>query len=245
MEYARRYLGLLVPSADLVVEQDFRNTLPPDVGTHVARMFQGREPVSNLENLQRILDAAETAAELVSHAKPEMVIFCGTSASFMHGKGSDEGLSARISAASGGLPSTNTTSASVEALEALGVRSLFFFSPYPVPAHRLGVRFFGDSGFDIAGDDTFECRMSLDIPAVRPDDIVTRLARQRGTIRHCDAVFISCTNFRALPVVERLEQEFGIPVVSANQATIWAGLRGLGIAPNSVQDAGELFRRAA
>ena len=92
MEYARRYLGLLVPSADLVVEQDFRNTLPPDVGTHVARMFQGREPVSNLENLQRILDAAETAAELVSHAKPEMVIFCGTSASFMHGKGSDEEL---------------------------------------------------------------------------------------------------------------------------------------------------------
>ena len=94
MEYAQRYLGLLVPSADLVVEQDFRNTLPPHVGTHVARMFQGREPVSNLENLQRILDAAETAAELVSHAKPELVVFCGTSASFMHGRGSDEELSA-------------------------------------------------------------------------------------------------------------------------------------------------------
>lgn len=245
MEYARRYLGLLVPSADLVVEQDFRNALPPHVGTHVARMFQGLEPVSNLENLQRILDAAETAAELVSHAKPELVIFCGTSASFMHGKGSDEELSARISASAGGLPSTNTTSASVQALEALGVRSLFFFSPYPLPAHRLGVRFFRDCGFEIVGDDTFECRMSLDIPAIRPEDIVTRLAYQRETLRRCDGVFISCTNLRALPVVERLEQELGIPVVSANQATIWAGLRGLGIAPSSVREAGELFRRAA
>ena len=87
--------------------------------------------------------------------------------------------------------------------------------------------------------------MSLDIPAIRPQDIVTRLNRQRETLRRCDGLFISCTNLRALPVVERLEQEFGIPVVSANQATIWAGLRGLGTAPNSVRDAGELFRRAA
>ena len=91
MEYARLYLGLLVPSADLVVEQDFRNTLPLHVGTHVARMYQDREPVSNLENLQRILDAAETAAGARFHAKPEMIIFCGTSASFMHGKGSGRG----------------------------------------------------------------------------------------------------------------------------------------------------------
>ena len=73
--------GLLVPSADLVVEQDLRNTLPPHVGTHVARMFQAREPVSNLENLQRILDAAETAAELVSHAKPEVGIVAERAAS--------------------------------------------------------------------------------------------------------------------------------------------------------------------
>ena len=63
------------------------------------------------------------------------------------------------------------------------MRSLFFFSPYPLPAHRLGVRFFRDCGFEIVGDDTFECRMSLDIPAIRPEDIVTRLAYQRETLR--------------------------------------------------------------
>ena len=245
MDYPERYLGLLVPSADLVVEQDFRNTLPPHVGTHVARMFHGRDPVSSLENLQRILDAAETAAELVSHAGPELIIFCGTSASFMHGKGSDVDLSARISTAAGGLPSTNTTSASVEALEALGIQRLFFFSPYPLPAHRLGVRFFGDSGFEVVDSDTFECLKSLDIPAMRPEDIVSRLGRHRDTLGQCDGVFISCTNFRALPVVETLEQELGIPVISANQATIWAGLRHLGIEPSCVDGAGELFRRAA
>ena len=245
MDYSERYIGLLVPSADPVVEQDFRNTLPPQVGTHIARMFQGLDPVSCLENLQRILDAAEAAAVLVSHAEPELIIFCGTSASFMHGKGSDDALSARISAATGGLPSTNTTSTSVEALEALGIRRLFFFSPYPLPAHRLGVRFFGDSGFEVVDADTFECRKSLDIPALRPEDIVSRLRRHRDTLSRCDGVFISCTALRALPVVETLEQEFGIPIVSANQATIWAGLRRLGIETSCVVGAGELFRCAA
>ena len=118
MEYAKRYLGLLVPSGDLVIEQDFRNILPTDVGTYVSRMFHGKDPKSSLEANQQLLDSAEAAAELVSHANPELVIFCGTSASFMHGKGSDDELSKKLSKAAGGIPATNTTSASVQALKA-------------------------------------------------------------------------------------------------------------------------------
>lgn len=245
MKYATRYLGLLVPSADFVVEQDFRNTIPPEVGTYVSRMFHGRDPKSTLEALQRILDAAESAAELVSHANPELVIFCGTSASFMHGKGSDDDLSKRLSKAAGGIPATNTTSASVQALKALGIRKLFFYSPYPLPAHQRGVKFFSDHGFEVVDNDTFQCVKSLEIPALQPADIVARLARHKETLKRCDAVFASCTNFRVLPVIEQIEQEFKIPVVSANQATIWAGLRHLKVPTNAIKGAGRLFQATA
>ena len=39
----------------------------------------------------------------------------------------------------------------------------------------------------------------------------------------------SCTDWRSLELVERLEQRLGIPVVSANQATIWLVARELEI----------------
>ena len=43
-----------------------------------------------------------------------------------------------------------------------------------------------------------------------------------------DGFFLSCTNWRAMEVVEELERELGKPVVTSNQATIWASLRAVG-----------------
>lgn len=40
-----------------------------------------------------------------------------------------------------------------------------------------------------------------------------------------EGVFISCTNFRTLEVVARLEKELQKPVVSSNTATFWALMR--------------------
>ncbi|MEM2552944.1 MAG: hypothetical protein QXE02_05435, partial [Sulfolobales archaeon] len=44
-----------------------------------------------------------------------------------------------------------------------------------------------------------------------------------------EGLFISCTNLRTFEVIEPLEKDLGIPVVTSNQASLWASLRGLGI----------------
>lgn len=51
----------------------------------------------------------------------------------------------------------------------------------------------------------------------------------RGLLPDVNGVFISCTNFRTLKVLDRLEADLGKPVVSSNQATLWAVLRMLRI----------------
>lgn len=43
-----------------------------------------------------------------------------------------------------------------------------------------------------------------------------------------DAPFISCTNLPTYDVIPQLEAELRIPVISANQVTMWAALRRLG-----------------
>jgi maleate isomerase len=39
-------------------------------------------------------------------------------------------------------------------------------------------------------------------------------------------MLLSCTNLRTIEIIETLEGDFGIPVVSNNQASLWAALRG-------------------
>lgn len=57
-----------------------------------------------------------------------------------------------------------------------------------------------------------------------------------------EAIFISCTNFHALEVIDRLEKDTGKPVVSSNQATMWYALRKLGI-KDSLEGYGSLFEK--
>jgi maleate isomerase len=55
------------------------------------------------------------------------------------------------------------------------------------------------------------------------------------------AIFISCTNFRSLEVIEKLENDLGKPVISSIQATVWAALQCLSIC-ETLPSAGSLFR---
>ena len=43
-----------------------------------------------------------------------------------------------------------------------------------------------------------------------------------------DAIFVTCTQLPTLPMIARLEAEFGKPVVTSNQATVWRCLRHIG-----------------
>ncbi|MCP6768721.1 hypothetical protein NL529_28160, partial [Klebsiella pneumoniae] len=51
--------------------------------------------------------------------------------------------------------------------------------------------------------------------------VAADLAR-RVDCPEAQAVVISCTNFRTIEEINALEQELGKPVVTSNQATMWA-----------------------
>jgi len=55
-----------------------------------------------------------------------------------------------------------------------------------------------------------------------------------------EAIFISCTNFRTIEIIQRLEGETGKPIVSSNQATMWLALRKLGL-KDSIRGFGRLL----
>ena len=54
------------------------------------------------------------------------------------------------------------------------------------------------------------------------------LARRVGA-EDSDAIFLSCTNLPALPILTELEAELGRPVITSNAATIWKLLAMIGV----------------
>jgi maleate cis-trans isomerase len=58
-----------------------------------------------------------------------------------------------------------------------------------------------------------------------------------------EALFISCSNFRTLALIEELEQETSVPVVTSNQASMWGTLRSIGDR-RVIPQAGRLFHQA-
>ena len=56
-----------------------------------------------------------------------------------------------------------------------------------------------------------------------------------------DGIFISCTNFRTIEIIEQLEADTGKPVVTSNQASMWIALKVLGVA--GPKGYGRLFQK--
>jgi maleate cis-trans isomerase len=56
-----------------------------------------------------------------------------------------------------------------------------------------------------------------------------------------DAVFVACTQLRALEVLDILERDLGKPVYSAVQASAWQAFDAMGLDPG-IDDCGSLLR---
>ena len=55
------------------------------------------------------------------------------------------------------------------------------------------------------------------------------LARRAIAGTNADGLFLACTDMVSLPVIDALEADLGVPVVSSNQAQLWTTLRAAGV----------------
>ncbi len=81
---------------------------------------------------------------------------------------------------------------------------------------------------------------AAEVGRLSPDDVVKLIAdRDRPD---ADALLVPDTAMRTLALIELLERRLGKPVLTANQVTVWEGLRLVGVTP-TVPGLGTLFRR--
>jgi maleate isomerase len=129
------------------------------------------------------------------------------------------------------VPAVATTPSVVEALRAFGARRLSVATPYPEWNNRKLRSYLEAQGFEVLnvdGEPRAAAAGNQGINDQPPDTVVEFAARVCRP--EADALLCSCTAWRSVEAVDALERRTGKPVVTSNQATIWAALRALRVA---------------
>ncbi|TDR52731.1 maleate isomerase [Halomonas ventosae] len=162
---------------------------------------------------------------LVEEGGAEAVVWACTSASFIGGlawaREQSEALSSRLD-----VPVTSTALAFHEALAAFGHAQVDLLSPYPDDVSLRLVSFLREGGVTVVNDKALDCPYAADSHRA---DLGAEV--RRFCARYPDAVrplLVPDTAVNSLFLREALSRETGRELLTANQVTLWAGLRQLG-----------------
>jgi maleate isomerase len=165
----------------------------------------------------------DDAAELLAAAPLHAVAFAFTSSSYVRGAADDAALKVRLEARTRGIPVVVTCGAAVLALATLGVKRLALVHPpwFSAELDEQGAAYFRGQGFDVVHSGP--ANLPSDQRAIHPGQLY-EWVRSR-TPESAEAVFIGGNGFRAVGVIQALEQDLARPVLTANQVAFWNALR--------------------
>ena len=242
MDNALRRFGVLAPPGNIALERELPRLLPQGVTMNHNRLSRPGSGITS-ESLLAMADSIDRAVHDLSQAYPEIILYGCTSGSFLAGIGHEAEIADRIAELSN-IPSITTSTAVIAALRAVGATHVFMVTPYPDDINRHEVEFLGHYGMSVGGWDAFRCATSEAIRQVSSEAVADMVMSHSDRIADCDAVFISCTNLLTTDQIDTLEEQLGKPVVSSNQASLWAVLRYLDVDMGTVSS-GSLFKNYA
>ncbi len=155
-------------------------------------------------------------------AGADAVVWACTSGSFVHGwQGAQDQVRSLAQAA--GLPASSTSFAFAHAAKELGVRRVAIGATYPEDVARLFAEFLRAAGLDVVGVVGSGIATAAEAGTWSEAEV---LALARAADRpEAEAVLLPGTALHTAAHIPVLEKELGKPVLTANQVTIWEGLR--------------------
>lgn len=213
-------IGVVAPF-DFALDRELWRWVPDQACLHTTRLPYLPEPVTVqlAEALANPHGVRRATSDLLV-PEPEVVAYACTSGSFIGGAAAEAALVAAMLDA--GAPRAITTSgAMVSALETLGARRVAVVTPYVDAVTDRLLSFLAEYGIT-----TTACvglNMLGEIWKTTYAHVLAAVAELDTT--GADALFVSCTNVPTYDVIEPLQQRLGIPVITANQVTMWSALR--------------------
>jgi len=233
----RGRIGLLVPSINTTMETEFWRIAPQGVSVHSARISGGRHGTP--EELRSMESASKAAARDVAMVEPNVVVYGCTSGSFFEGPEWNQKICAQLTEITG-APTVTTAGAMAACLLAGGHKKVAVVTPYVELTNERLKDFLRAYGIRVTNLGTFDMLDMFDHAKIQPEEIYQKVKETNSA--DTEAIFVACTQLRALEVVDMLERDIGKPVYSAVQATAWQAYAEMGVDPR-ITDCGSLLRK--
>jgi maleate isomerase len=232
-------LGMLTPSSNTTLEPVTAAMLAslPSVSVHFSR-FRVTEIALTGDALAQFDDRPIlAAAELLAHAKVDVIAWNGTSSGWL-GFDADVRLCERIEAATGIRAATSMLALN-EVLAATGVKRFGLVTPYIDAVQQRIVANYATLGIACDAERHLGIQDNFAFSEVSPETLA-------GLIRTVaadkpDAIGIICTNLPAAPLVAALEAELGLPIYDTIATAVWKSLRLAGVDPGLITGWGRVF----
>ena len=210
-----RHFGVPIPSTNTTVEIEYNRLLPPTLQGHVGRLGKGdHTPFSPSQP-----DDIAYQARRLGTAQVEIVWLARTSASLSGDE--DDATTTRQMTAGTGVPSLTSAQAIGHAVRALGARRIALVSPSSQDVRGRTRQYFESRyGVEVVAMEGFGATHSYAIRTMSADHATAALPRiDRPAIK---ALVVPGRNFPTMRFIAAWEQQCQKPVVTINQAALWA-----------------------
>jgi maleate isomerase len=232
-------IGMLTPSSNTTLEPLTAAMLSglPEVSVHFSRFVVTEIALSDQALAQFDDVPILRAAELLAHAKVDVLTWNGTSSGWL-GFDADERLCAALVRATG-IPACTSVLALNELFQRTGVKRFALVTPYRDDVQRAIVGNYASAGFDCIAERHLGLQDNFSFSTVTADRL-REMVREVAHVRP-DAISIFCTNLQGASLVDELERELGIPIYDTVATAVWKSLKIAGIETQQVQGWGKLF----
>jgi maleate isomerase len=236
---SRVFLGMLTPSSNTILEPVTTAMLAglPEVTAHFSR-FKVTEIALSGPALAQFDDSEILrAAELLAHAKVNVIAWNGTSSGWL-GFERDVRLCERITEATG-IPACTAMLALNEILQVTGAKRVGFVTPYLDDVQARINANYAKAGYEVAADRHLGIQDNFSFSEISPEQI--RAMTRDVAAAKPDAIAVVCTNMRAAPLTQELEAAHGIPLYDTVATTVWKSLKIAGVDTARVKGWGRIF----
>lgn len=218
-----RHFGVLIPSTNTTCEIEYSRLLPPTLQVHVGRLGKGGDTPFSPS-----LDAdVAYQAKLLGTAKVEVVALAQTSASLFDDDYDDRAC--RLMSEGAGVPALTSAQAIGRAVRTLGMRRIALVSPYSTEVIGRAKHYCESRhGLDVVAMEGFGATDAYAIGGLSADNATEAFLRiDRPDI---EVLVVPGGNFPTMRFIAGWERRFGKPVITTNQAALWAAMQAMKLA---------------
>ena len=209
-------IALIVPASNTIMEADFARVGYLESEVTVWRIQL--DSVTREAEEQMITEELPARLDEIKLTNPDLTVFGCTSVGALGGLSHDATIAWQIREAAGSNVVT-VVGAMIEQLDTLDQTQIAVFTPYAEELTRAVVTCVIESGYQVPVANGMGFVDNDEIGKVEPDEIVSFVSKSMQGFEP-EAVFLSCTNWRAVEAIETLSEVLGVPVMTSNQVTL-------------------------